>query len=241
MSKLFSSLELSPENFLQLQSAAKGYMLDPAHPERQDTVGQRGKGDSELVKLRLWNCVKDFLENRGVGAQYFAASVPGDEGQPRTMEWPRDKNSIIGAVTPLLRRMVTNERQRQYAVETRRSGAGSTPIKGDAVLLGDPSTDMQLVDGPKSLFELTTGANPREYVVGETYDWPMMQPHLVMVIPQTGLPEDEIKQVVACISYHLRYTHREGFMLHRTVCGGSCPWDFIDRMVNTGRLDKRMQ
>lgn len=122
MAKMFASLELSPEDFLHLQAAAKGYMLDRSHPERRDCVGQRGKGDSELVKLRLWNCVKDFLEIEGHGEKYFGADVPGDEGMQRTMTWPREKNKIITAVTPLLRRMVTNERQRQYAVVTRKGG-----------------------------------------------------------------------------------------------------------------------
>ena len=122
MAKMFASLELSPEDFLHLQAAAKGYMLDRSHPERRDCVGQRGKGDSELVKLRLWNCVKDFLELEGHGEKYFSADVPGDEGMQRTMIWPRDKHKVITAVTPLLRRMVTNERQRQYAVVTRKGG-----------------------------------------------------------------------------------------------------------------------
>ncbi|KAI4125517.1 MAG: hypothetical protein LQ347_005358 [Umbilicaria vellea] len=122
MAKMFASLELSPEDFLHLQAAAKGYMLDRSHPERRDCVGQRGKGDSELVKLRLWNCVKAFLDIEGHGEKYFSADVPGDEEMQRTMIWPRDKNKIISSVTPLLRRMVTNERQRQYAVVTRKGG-----------------------------------------------------------------------------------------------------------------------
>ena len=120
MSKLYTLLELSPENFLHLQATAKSYMLDPEHPERRDCVGQRGRGDSELVKMRLWNCVARFLDEDGHGQSYFGEDVPGDEGAKRTMSWPRDKSKIIGAVIPLLRRMVTNERQRQYAVESRK-------------------------------------------------------------------------------------------------------------------------
>lgn len=136
MSKLFTSLELGPENFLHLQAAAKAYMLDPDHPERGDCVGQRGKGDSELVKVRLWNCAAYFLDKEGHGQAHFGEPVLGDEGQTRSMIWPRDRSRIIGAVIPLLRRMVTNERQRQYAVETRKGGnagnarnqeSGSTP------------------------------------------------------------------------------------------------------------------
>ncbi|KAF7595809.1 hypothetical protein BBP40_004621 [Aspergillus hancockii] len=122
MSKLFSSLELSPENFLHLQAAAKGYMLDDKHPERRECVGQRGKGDTEMVKLRLWNCVRHFLEAEGHGERFFGENVVNEGIGPRTYIWPRDQQKIISLVTPLLRRMVTNERQRQYAVETRKGG-----------------------------------------------------------------------------------------------------------------------
>jgi hypothetical protein len=123
MSKLFTSLELSPEVFLHLQAAAKSYMLDPDHPERSDCVGQRGKGDSELVKMRLWNCVATFLDEEGNGQLHFGEDVLGEGGATRSMEWPQDRSKVIGAVIPLLRRMVTNERQRQYAVETRKGGS----------------------------------------------------------------------------------------------------------------------
>ncbi|KAL8825700.1 MAG: hypothetical protein Q9191_004253 [Dirinaria sp. TL-2023a] len=129
MSKLYTSLELSPENFLHLQATAKSYMLDPEHPERRDCVGQRGRGDSELVKMRLWNCVARFLDEDRHGQSYFGEDVPGNEGAKRTMSWPRDRSKIIGAVIPLLRRMVTNERQRQYAVETRKGTSSSREKK----------------------------------------------------------------------------------------------------------------
>ncbi|KAJ5899869.1 hypothetical protein N7495_004613 [Penicillium taxi] len=125
MSKLFASLELSPENFLHLQSAAKAYMLHKDYPDRRDCVGQRGKGDTEMVKLRLWNCVRHFLENEGNGERFFGENVVNENMDPRTHIWPRDTQKIISLVIPLLRRMVTNERQRQYAVESRRGGNGS--------------------------------------------------------------------------------------------------------------------
>jgi hypothetical protein len=139
MSRLFMSLQLSPENFLQLQASAKAYMLDASHPERQNCVGNRGKGDTDMVKLRLFNCVRDFLNDR-VGEQFFGARVEkpgekdaieaaralGEEKAPDAGErltWPSDGNKIISLVTPLMRRMVTNERQRQYAIETRKGGS----------------------------------------------------------------------------------------------------------------------
>ncbi|KAK2758662.1 hypothetical protein FQN54_003352 [Arachnomyces sp. PD_36] len=123
MSKLFSSLELSPENFLYLQAEAKAFMLDDNHPERRDCVGQRGRGDTEMVKLRLWNCVREFLES-GNGDRFFGEHVVNEGMPPRQLIWPRDAQQVISLVIPLLRRMVTNERQRQYANETRRGGGG---------------------------------------------------------------------------------------------------------------------
>ncbi|CAG8028045.1 unnamed protein product [Penicillium salamii] len=122
ISKMFSSLEISPENFLHLQAAAKNYMLDDDHPERRDCVGQRGKGDTEMVKLRLWNCVRQFLEAEGNGERFFGENVANEGMGPRNYIWPRDQQKIISLVIPLLRRMVTNERQRQYAIETRKGG-----------------------------------------------------------------------------------------------------------------------
>lgn len=129
MSKLFTSLELSPENFLYLQAAAKQYMLDPDFPDRQACVGNRGRGDNEMVKARMYQCVREFLETEGWGEKYFGENAPppndGEANappQPRRYVWPRDRDRIIALCTPLLRRMVTNERQRQYAIETRKGG-----------------------------------------------------------------------------------------------------------------------
>jgi len=129
MSKMFDSLGLSPEDFLRLQAAAKKYMLDPEHPERRDCVGNRGKTDTGQVRLELHKCVRDFLDG-GAGAIFFSSqpqSQPaGEDAQdsetrPRDCFWPEDKEQIVKLCTPLLRRMVTNERQRQYALETRKS------------------------------------------------------------------------------------------------------------------------
>jgi hypothetical protein len=148
MSKLFMSLQLSPENFLQLQAKAKTYMLDTAYPERQNCVGNRGKGDTDMVKLRLFNCVREFLNN-GVGEEFFgenvekpgerdnieAARALGEDKAPNAegrLTWPKDGNKIISLVTPLMRRMVTNERQRMYAIETRKGGSKKKDKEGSA-------------------------------------------------------------------------------------------------------------
>ena len=87
MSKMFMSLQLDPELFLQMQAAAKAYMLDPAHPERGQCVGSRGKGDTDIVKLKLFGCVKSFLENEGWGERCFGEDAPG--APRRTVKWPK--------------------------------------------------------------------------------------------------------------------------------------------------------
>ncbi|KAF1958851.1 hypothetical protein CC80DRAFT_21328 [Byssothecium circinans] len=171
MSKLFISLQLTPENFLHLQAQAKTYMLDPAHPERQNCVGNRGRGDTDMVKLRLFNCVRDFLDD-GVGEQYFGEGVE-KPGETDTLEaarvlgqgnvsnedkliWPRDGNKIISLVTPLLRRMVTNERQRMYAIETRKGGSKkkeATPTIDDIRGLNDVNGSGQHPEQLQTAFE----------------------------------------------------------------------------------------
>ena len=122
MSKMFTSLRISPEGFLQLQGAAKQYMLDDRFPDRRECVGQRGRGDTDMVKLKLWKCVKNFLEHEGHGQQFFGEDVPHAGIPEQPYVWPRDEGKIIKLVMPLLRRMVTNERQRQYANITRKGG-----------------------------------------------------------------------------------------------------------------------
>jgi hypothetical protein len=90
MSTLFTSLELHPEHFLHLQAAAKNYMLDTKYPERSDCVGSRGRGDTDLTKLKLFGCVKSFLEDEGWGERCFGAKAPGAE--TRKLKWPQMKN-----------------------------------------------------------------------------------------------------------------------------------------------------
>ncbi|KAI9735669.1 MAG: hypothetical protein M1834_001685 [Cirrosporium novae-zelandiae] len=162
MSKMFADLELSPENFLHLQAAAKAYMLNDVHPERRDCVGQRGKGDSEMVKLRLWNCVKAFLEDEGNGERYFGLSAEASE--TRRLLWPKDEARIITLVIPLLRRMVTNERQRMYAIETRKGG-GQAEKKRKVEAENSPSPHQQ---HPEQNFFNTNPQSPPIAFMGAT-------------------------------------------------------------------------
>lgn len=128
MSKLFTSLELTPEQFLHLQAAAKSYMLDPAHPDRYNCVGSKAKVDTDMVKLKLFNCVEVFLEEEGWGERCWGANPERDPSKTWRLRWPENSNKIITSVTPLLRRMVTNERQRRYAVETRSKDKGRKSV-----------------------------------------------------------------------------------------------------------------
>lgn len=137
MAKLYSSLHLTPADFLHLQAAAKTYMLDTDHPDRQECVGVRGQTSVDMAKLRLFNCVKEFLE-QGAGERFFPNPQRSQNEASEAMDtsgagfdvtdserwiWPKDAESIISLVTPLMRRMVTNERQRMYAAETRKGGS----------------------------------------------------------------------------------------------------------------------
>ncbi|EON69545.1 hypothetical protein W97_08805 [Coniosporium apollinis CBS 100218] len=137
MAKLFGAFQVPPEEFLELHAAAKQYMLDPAFPERRDCIGERAKGEMQVGKVKLANYVKDFLEKDGIGERFFgenaAVATPdtarqgaegggedgGASGSQQRKIWPRDAKDIITMLTPLLRRMVTNERQRLYALEQR--------------------------------------------------------------------------------------------------------------------------
>lgn len=98
MSKLFTSLEVTPEEFLHLQAAAKAYMLDPDHPERRDCVGSRGSSNTDVVKLKLFNCVEAFLEEEGWGARLFGPNI--ENGTTRKLKWPQMKNKYVSKCLP---------------------------------------------------------------------------------------------------------------------------------------------
>ena len=251
MSKLFTSLELSPECFLQLQSAAKNYMLSDAFPDRRETIGQRGRGDSELVKLRLWNCVKDFLEGEGNGQRFFAPDVPGDEGAVRTMFWPSHKNNILTAVTPLLRRMVTNERQRQYAVETRKPGSTNDNRSNKKINLTEeplypllePGLPTHRVSGQHyedtdlyRFFHDINGTSLKDYSAWETWKDSQLKPDIDAICVKSGIPAHDLIGLIATIDYHLRITHGAGTQDFK-LCTPECETTVISQMLSTGYID----
>lgn len=143
LGKVFTSLELAPENFLRLQIAAKAFMLDDAHPERKEVVGQKQiRGGSDVAKLNLWSCVDEFLAMHGYGDLFFAPgagdSIPG--APQRSLFWPRDRQAIIKLMMPLMRKMVTNERQRVYAAAVRKQGPTKDGAEDQASMVADESS-----------------------------------------------------------------------------------------------------
>lgn len=126
VAKEFRNLELCPESFHKMQAYAKKYMLDPEHPERKTYVGNRGQTDNAQIRHDLQKCVREFLEE-GPGEEFFGANSTGPSeveetpaGHNRSFSWPADKEMIIQLCSPLLRRMIVNERQREYALRTRK-------------------------------------------------------------------------------------------------------------------------
>ena len=91
MSKLFTSLEIDPEAFIHLQAAAKAYMLDDSYPERRECIGSKGSKETDLIKLKLFSCVKSFLEDEGWGEVIFGAQVQSSI-QNRKLIWPQMSN-----------------------------------------------------------------------------------------------------------------------------------------------------
>ncbi|KAJ5591817.1 uncharacterized protein N7459_002186 [Penicillium hispanicum] len=116
------SLELSKDNWLVFKEESRNYMLDPEHPERRNCVGHRGSGNGEKVRRDLELCAEDLLGPKGYGDRFFSEHTINEGMPPRNNIWPRDRQKIVDAVVHVLRRALTNARQCQYAIETRKGG-----------------------------------------------------------------------------------------------------------------------
>jgi hypothetical protein len=139
---VFQSLRIGTEEWVRLEAEAKAFMLDETHPERQAGVGNRGAVPTNDTKIQLFKTVQKFLAE-GAGECYFGVGVGGnvegtrnreEEGEEEVEDrwiYPQDEDRLIGLLTPLMRRMVTNERQRQYARRTRQGGVGSKNVESE--------------------------------------------------------------------------------------------------------------
>jgi len=241
--KLYSSLELSPENFIRLQNAAKDYMLDENHPERLDTIGQRGRGDTDLVRLKLWNFVKEFLDDLGNGQKFFGEHVPHVEGQaPRSMIWPQDAEQIIKSCVPVLRRMVTNERQRQYAMHARKSNEdrqGHEPRNERRVARSASSKAAGLAQLSKAdILELEIedllddACVPGGYEAADWYSEHARQPIWHNGLKSSTLDERDYRILVANIDGHCRLFHNGAV----SQCTDDCEAQAIERLLSWDKL-----
>ena len=241
--KLYSSLELSPESFIHLQTAAKEYMLDENRPDRLDTIGHRGRGDTDLVKLKLWNIVKEFLDDLGNGQRFFGDHIPNVDGQaPRTMVWPQDAEQIIKACIPLLRRMVTNERQRQYATLARKTNDGMlgnefdkeqraiSPASSKATR--PPRLRKTDILGLEIVDLLDEACVPGGYEAADWYSEHARHPTLHNGLSSSALDERDYRILVANIDGHYRLFH-DGDV---SQCKEDCEAQAIERLLAWDRL-----
>ena len=72
-----------------------------------------GQGRFQGYEDGTWNTLVHFLDEEGHGYSHFGSQILGEQGLERSMVWTLDKLRIIETVVPLLRRMVSNERQRE--------------------------------------------------------------------------------------------------------------------------------
>jgi len=87
----YSQMQINTEQFLNLQKAAREYMLDEDHPERMDIIARRGSRETDAIKLKLYTIVKSFLEDGGWGEEFWEENVP--RGPGKTMTWQGDAKS----------------------------------------------------------------------------------------------------------------------------------------------------
>jgi len=125
---VFQSLKIGTEEWVRLEALAKAFMLDDTHPERQASVGNRGSAPTNDTKIQLFKTVRMFLAE-GAGTLYFGDGESHGAHEEDRWRYPRDEDRLIGLLTPLMRRMVTNERQRQYARRTRQSGVSGQSVE----------------------------------------------------------------------------------------------------------------
>ncbi len=238
MSTLFSSLHLPPEEFLHLQSAAKAYMLDDGHPERRDCVGQRGKTDSDMIKLKLWHCVKQFLDEEGNGERFFGVNAPklGGGDEARSLTWPENAQQIIKTCIPLLRRMVTNERQRQYAVESRKCGGDSKREKQDQGAKQSPQQVSKATLDETGSPDISTSEKIDIFGDGLVSDsgrsskwYTVYNSNAVLdkIFIKSGFPRVLFMSLITNIDAHCRLYHGDEGLL----CNESCKSRLVERLL----------
>ena len=96
MSELYEKLQVTPDQFLHLQAAAKDYMLDPDHPERREVIGKKSAVDlpsSNTAKIKLYRITSAFLWEEGWGEKCWGANAP--RSVPRDINWPEAEPEYV--------------------------------------------------------------------------------------------------------------------------------------------------
>lgn len=86
VAKLLLSMQISAEWYLQIQAAAKEYMLDVRYPKRMAAVGLKTRAGADSTDL--FNCCMEFLEQEW-GENCWGIMADVHEG--RNLLWPQNK------------------------------------------------------------------------------------------------------------------------------------------------------
>ncbi|KAJ2906841.1 hypothetical protein MKZ38_010339 [Zalerion maritima] len=108
---LVNSMRLPTMDRHRFHTRAKEFVL---------ASGSRSPEDSEEdFKLRLLSLGLEFFRDQGYGSEFFKKKP---DGSPvGGFCWPEDSTLILYMFCPLLYRLVSNERQRRYALEQRKA------------------------------------------------------------------------------------------------------------------------
>lgn len=141
---------------------------------------------------------------------------------------------IISLVTPLLRRMVTNERQRRYALETRRNLAAAKQgqnEKNQGSATPTPTADTTQPDSQAEAFstppalEIDPKLNQYHYSI-ESPGSQGQQPDVVITTPRTGVKFVFAKKAAEAegLRYHLSIMQEGRRVMSRcTLTPNTCP------------------
>ncbi|KAL9101978.1 MAG: hypothetical protein Q9187_009178 [Circinaria calcarea] len=163
------------------------------------------------------------------------------------MIWPTHEKEIIAAVTPLLRRMVTNERQRQYAVETRKSETAQEC--GKRRKLNDGPHNATRQEGPQAT-PGTRSPQPRITLVdhfikingnASGISWDRLEeycasPKFGKLKSLVGLSEVDFTAVLGIAAHETQKSLRTGKQGHRDL-DPKCYDGTIARLLVSGHLD----
>ncbi|KAJ9633283.1 uncharacterized protein PV06_00976 [Exophiala oligosperma] len=207
---VFESLDLAPEDFRRLQVAAKIFLFDEDHPERMEVIRHKSSsGTAADIRLRLWKCAESFLSEHGNGDKFFG---PGDAERPRTLIWPEHGETIIKNMLPLIRKLVTNERQRIYTYATRHRRQRPAQYQTTARLIREQNErtisqiDVAMPDTqtpePANIAPIASEDTSRPVTGSETLSWEVAEPSSIVpnddaiVATSPSQPRTAFKQTI---------------------------------------------